>query len=295
MKSEIEWPTLAMLAVTYGLWALGTTQLATLSLWLAVPATAIAIAQYSSLQHEMIHGHPFRDHRLNALLVFPALLPPIPYLRFRDQHLAHHRDSDLTDPFDDPESNYFAPETWDRLPKVVKGLLNANNTLIGRLLLGPAIGTIIFLFGEMRALPRDRRVQVGWALHIPAVALLGVWLGMVGAMPLWAYAVSCYFAMSLLRIRTFLEHQAHEKTRARTVIIDDSGPLALLFLMNNYHVVHHIHPRVAWYKLPTLFAANRQRYLLQNEGYFFRSYAEIFKLYLFKRKDPVPHPLRPRG
>lgn len=295
MKSDVEWPTLAMLFVTYLIWALATTVVASSSLWVAVPLAAISIAQFSSLQHEAIHGHPFRDARLNALLVFPALLLVIPYARFRDQHLAHHRDSELTDPFDDPESNYLAPETWERLPRSIKMILNANNTLIGRLTLGPAIGTAIFLGTEVRDMGRDPRIVAGWAWHALALVPVALWLGWVSAMPVWLYLVACYGAMSLLRIRTFLEHQAHDRARCRTVIIDERGPLAVLFLMNNFHVVHHMHPRVPWYRLPTLYRANRDRYLRQNDGYHYRSYGEIFRLYLFRRKDPVPHPLRTHG
>ena len=52
----------------------------------------------------------------------------------------------------------------------------------------------------------------------------------VSEMPFWAYLLSAYLGLSLLKIRTFLEHQAHEKARGRTVIIEDRGPLALLFL-----------------------------------------------------------------
>jgi fatty acid desaturase len=114
-------------------------------------------------------------------------------------------------------------------------------------------------------------------------------------MPWWAFALSCYLSLSLLRIRTFLEHQAHERARARTVIIEDRGPLALLFLNNNLHVVHHMHPKVPWYRLPALYRANRDRYLARNDGYAFASYREIFARYLTRAKDPVPHPLWPRG
>ena len=32
--------------------------------------TGLAIAQYSSLQHEVLHGHPFRNQTLNDALVF---------------------------------------------------------------------------------------------------------------------------------------------------------------------------------------------------------------------------------
>ncbi len=67
--------------------------------------------------------------------------------------------------------------------------------------------------------------------------------------------------------------------------------LAFLFLNNNLHVVHHMHPRMPWYRLPGLYRANKARYLGRNGGYRYDSYAEIFRRYLFRAKDPVPHPL----
>lgn len=54
-----EWPTLLLLAVTYALWAVGTTVVWSWSPVLAVILTALAVAQQSSLQHEALHGHPF--------------------------------------------------------------------------------------------------------------------------------------------------------------------------------------------------------------------------------------------
>jgi fatty acid desaturase len=67
----------------------------------------------------------------------------------------------------------------------------------------------------------------------------------------------------------------------------------LLFLNNNLHVVHHMHPGVSWYKLPGLYAARREHYQRRNEAYVYKNYAEIFRQYLFKAKDPVPHPVWP--
>ncbi|NDV00429.1 fatty acid desaturase [Pseudoroseicyclus tamaricis] len=290
-----EWPTLGLLALTYALWAAGLFWLSTLSLWMAVPVTAWAIAQHASLQHEAIHGHPFRRRWLNEAVVFPALALVIPYRRFRDTHLAHHHDSMLTDPYDDPETNYFDGTAWERLPALGRGIYLFNNTLVGRLLIGPVIGTATFIANDLRAMRRgNRAVARAWAWHLPAAALaLGV--AMAAPMPLWAYLAAAYAGLSLLKIRTFLEHQAHEKVRARTVIIEDRGPLALLFLNNNLHVVHHMHPRVPWYRLPRLYRANPKRYLGINEHYRYDSYAEVFRRYLFARKDPVPHPIWRRG
>ena len=81
------------------------------------------------------------------------------------------------------------------------------------------------------------------------------------------------------------------KARARSVIIEDRGPLALLFLNNNLHAVHHKHPKVPWYLLPDLYRREAARFTHLNDGYVYRSYGEIFRRYFFQRKDPVPHPL----
>nr|WP_240784000.1 fatty acid desaturase [Rhodobacter sp. YIM 73028] len=289
----VEWPTLIVFAATYALWALASTVLWQLSPTLAILAAALAIGQFSSLTHEVLHGHPFRNQTLSEALVFPGLTFFVPYLRFKDTHLQHHFDPALTDPYDDPESNYLDPAVWARLPMPVRALLRFNNTLAGRMLVGPAISTWALVTGDLAAMRRgDRRVWLAWALHVPGVALVLLWLAWV-PMPVWAWLVAAYLGWSLLKIRTYLEHRAHEAARARTVIIESRGPLSLLFLNNNFHVVHHMHPNVPWYRLPGMYFANREHYLRRNEGYRYRNYAEIFRQYLFRAKDPVPHPIWP--
>ena len=133
-------PTLVLFVLTYAGWVAITGFAAGLGPWLAVPLLAVVLAQHSSLQHEVIHGHPTRNQRLNEALVFPALGLLIPYERFRDMHLAHHYDPLLTDPHDDPESNYLDPAVWARLRRPVRALLAVNNTLLGRMLIGPFLG-----------------------------------------------------------------------------------------------------------------------------------------------------------
>lgn len=289
----MEWPTLAMLLLTYAVWITGT-MLWEVSGLLSLLLVTVAVAQYSSLQHEVLHGHPFASQRLNEALVFPALTLFVPYQRFRETHLAHHYDPNLTDPYDDAESNYMDPAVWERTPRLLQALLRINNTLLGRILIGPALGTVFFVKTDI-ALMRtgDRAVQRAWWLHGAGLALVLLWLGLVGTMPLWAYGLAAYGGYALLKIRTFLEHRAHVSFRARTVIIEDRGPLALLFLNNNFHTVHHMHPAVPWYDLPRLYAAKRDHYLRRNDGYVFATYAEIFRKYLFRAKDPVPHPVWP--
>lgn len=290
----LEWPTLTLLAVCYGGWALGTTALAEVWLPLGMLVTVLTTALHASLTHEMLHGHPFRSRTLNAALVFPALSVTVPYLRFRDTHLGHHRDSILTDPYDDPESNYLDPKVWAALPPPARTLLRFNNTLAGRLLIGPLLGTVVFARTDLRLIGAgDRRVLTGWLWHIPALGTVILWMATLRQMPAWAWLACVYAALAILKIRTFLEHRAHEDARGRTVVIEDRGPLAWLFLNNNLHAVHHMHAAVPWYRLPRLYFGNRDRYLSRNGGYRYRSYGQVFARHLLRAKDPVPHPLWP--
>tara|TARA_R110000737_G_scaffold284665_3_gene291129 strand:- start:633 stop:1559 length:927 start_codon:yes stop_codon:yes gene_type:complete len=288
----VEWPTLTLLVLCYGVWGLSTTWLATVSVPLAILGVGLSACLHSSLNHEVIHGHPFRRQWLNAALVFPALTLIVPYLRFAATHRAHHRDEVITDPYDDPESNYQDPAVWARLPYWLRDVMQANNTLLGRILIGPVVGTLAFLRLEWIALRAGNRdVARGWLWHLPALALVVWWQINVAQIPLWALLSGTYLAHSILKIRTFLEHRAHMRPRARTVIIEDRGLLALLFLNNNFHVVHHMHPQRPWYDLPALYAKRRAHYLARNDGYVYRSYAEVFLRYFCRAKDPVPHPL----
>ncbi len=290
--APVEGPTLVLLILTYAGWACVTGYAGLLGPWLAVPMLAVMLAQHSSLQHEVIHGHPTRNQRLNEALVSPALGLLIPYRRFRDLHLAHHYDPLLTDPHDDPESNYLDPAVWARLRRPVRALLAANNTLLGRMLIGPCIGMLVLCRDDLAAVRAgDRTVRDAWLHHLAWGAPVVAWLALVGTMPWWQYLAGCWLALSILRIRTFLEHQAHERAGARSVIIEDRGPLSILFLNNNFHAVHHANPRLPWYRLPHEYARRREEWLERNGGYAYRSYGEVLVRHLLRRKDPVAHPI----
>lgn len=294
VSRTIEWPTLAMLVACYAGWILSTTWCVTLWLPLGLVLTTVFIALHSSLTHEVLHGHPFRSRQLSEATVFPCLGLFIPYQRFRDLHLAHHQDSILTDPYDDPESNYMDPKVWVTLPRWFQRVLMFNNTLLGRLIVGPLLGQIAFMKADWRAIRAgDASVLKGWLWQVPAVIPVLIWVAWA-PMPFWAYLAAAYAGLAILKIRTFLEHRAHERASGRTVVVEDRGPLAWIFLNNNLHVVHHMHPKVAWYDLPQLYAKNREKYLARNDGYRYGSYAEIFRQHFLNPKDPVPHPLWPK-
>jgi len=286
-----EWPTLALMIACYGVWGTATWFADNLGLWIAIPLVAVTLTLHSSLQHEVLHGHPLKNTRVNEALVFPALGLVIPYQRFRDTHLDHHRNELLTDPYDDPESNYLDPRVWRELPGWERRLLTFNNSLLGRMLIGPALGTISFVTGDLRlAREGNKAVARAWSLHAIGAVPVVVWV-VANSIPVWAYLVGAYCSLSILKIRTFLEHRADEHVAGHSVIVEDRGLLALLFLNNNFHAVHHAHPQVPWYQLPTLYRSRRDIFLKRNGSYRYPSYWVIFRKHLLRAKDPVAHPL----
>lgn len=285
MQKTFEWQTFAFAIGVYTLWV---GLLFVEVLWVAIPLIGVVIALQSSVQHELLHGHPFQTACKNAALGWVSLIIVIPYARFRDTHLAHHYDPNLTDPYEDPETNYFDPAVWQELSRATQVILGINNTLAGRLILGPLIGTLAFWRSEVRNRTTDTIRQ--WAWHLPAVAIV-IGLVWISPMSLWSYAFATYIGMSLLKLRTFLEHQAADRASHRTAIIEQGGVFGFLFLNNHLHVVHHMHPRVPWYQLPRLYAQNRAHYPRRNGGYAFQSYGEVWRTYAWRAKDPVAHPI----
>lgn len=288
---RVEWPTVAMLVFCYGAWGLTTWSLSGAFGWILWPVTVLLITLHASLQHEATHGHPTGREEIDAALVFPALGLFLPFARFRAQHRAHHATDALTDPVLDTESFYVTPEAWARTGRFQRLVLCANNTLIGRLVLGPAIDLVRFYRNEARALLNgDRAVARAWFWHLPAVALVLAWTMLVCDIPLASYAAAAYAAYGLLMLRTFAEHRAHPDVAARSVVIEQRGLLALLFLNNNLHAVHHRHPRAPWYALPRLYARARPGILARNGGYRYDGYAALFRRFAFRPKEPVCHP-----
>jgi fatty acid desaturase len=143
-------------------------------------------------------------------------------------------------------------------------------------------------------------VAKAWAWHVPACAVTLAYAYFICGIPLWAYVVMLAWpGIAFSLVRSFCEHQAVKDLGERTIVVESSPLLSLMFLNNNLHLPHHLQPRLAWYQLPAYYRAEREELLRKNRGYLMHGYREIFRRYFFKPKEPVayPHPehLRSRG
>lgn len=290
---SVEWPTIGLAVVIHAGFLALTWWHALLPWYVLMPLGAYLVAWHSSLLHELVHGHPTRDRRLNALVGGLPLLLWLPFDVYKSQHLRHHQDAKLTDPLDDPESYYVTSTTWNRLPGWRRRLLLLRNTLVGRLTIGSVLVVGGFLRQQALALlagePGARRA---WAKHLAGVAVLLGWLVLACGMPLWQYVLLVVWpATALMLVRSFLEHQARPKVEHRTVIVEAGPLMRLLFLNNNLHIVHHARPALPWYELPRAYAADPEGWRRRNGGYVFAGgYAEIVRRFAFRAKEPPVHP-----
>jgi fatty acid desaturase len=289
---RVEWPTVFLTILVYIVIGSLVWFHKEVPWWVILPIGAYFAALHSSLQHETLHGHPTGNRWINEALVFLTPHFWLPFPRYRATHLTHHNDAHLTDPKLDPESFYLLPDDWAALPGIKRTLYSMNNTLAGRMIMGPAVSIIRFWSSEFAEITHGNW-DTAWAwLYHGVASLIAIYLisGIAG-MPLWQYILLfAYPGISLALVRSYCEHQAAENSDHRTIIVEASPFWSLLFLNNNLHVAHHTRPALAWYKLPAYYRAERDRLVAKNNAYLMRGYGEIFSRFFLHAKEPVPYP-----
>jgi fatty acid desaturase len=285
-----EWPTWLLIAVIYGGWFGVALHARQLGIPLALSLLVALSTWYMSLQHELLHGHPTRSPLINALFGIAPLAVWVPYGIYRDSHLRHHDDPLLTHPDLDPESYFVAPHAWRQSGRVMRTLLTARNTFVGRLVIGPAFSIAALVSDAIGKLARrDLSDAPVWFVHGATLAALMIWLDTRCGITPWLFAgVVGYGALALGSVRSFHEHRAAVEHEHRTVINEAGLFWRLLFLNNNYHVVHHDLPQIPWFALRSVYEASRQQYIARSGGFLVKGYSEWARQYAFA---PVTHPV----
>jgi fatty acid desaturase len=285
-------PTWVVALLIYAAWGALIWYNALLPWWILMPVGAYLLAWHFSLQHEAIHS--FRG--VPAWLRFAVVFPPIglwfPFPLYRKSHSTHHRDIHLTLPGVDTESYYVRKQDWERMGTVWRSLLLFNQTLVGRLLIGPALRLWSLASKESQRVAKGDYTHLPhWGVHAVALALLFWFISGVCRFPWWQYCLLIgYPGMSLSLLRAFTEHRAAEDSQERTASVESNVIFGLLYLYNNLHVVHHLQPTMPWYDIPRYYRENRESLLKRNGDFSYKGYAVFVRQYFLK---PVFSPVHP--
>ena len=259
--------------------------------WLTIPFLSVLGAWHLSMQHETIHGHPFRRQWINDVIGTIPVTLWIPYFSFKKDHVEHHQ-SDLTHPGLDNESYYVSPEAWASAGPIRRAAYWANRTILFRMFVWTIVSTVTYLWSKIRLMLRgDKQAWFAVAVHAVGLIVVVFLVQSVAEMPLWQFALGTTYGGRILNaIRPFPEHryQAGEETRTAMVM---AGPfMSLLMLNNNLHVAHHEQPGVAWYEVPNLSARVNAVERAREAGLLYEGgYAEVFRKFSFK---PMGAPVR---
>ena len=287
LKSPGDWRTLVIAVLVYGGW-LATVFLHKQMPWWATFALLTWFgAWHLSLQHELVHGHPFRNSKLNAALASLSLTMWVPFLSFKRDHISHHNTT-LTHPELDTESYYSMPERWQHSGRFLRSIYWANRTIAFRLTIWSVFSTVQYFFADAwRAIRNVDNARSAWVLHIPGLIAVTYIVNNLAGMSMIEYLIGGVFAShSLNMMRSFAEHKTLGDESTRTAIIDAGRVMSLLMLNNNLHIAHHDEPSAPWYKVPEVAERlNAFERAQKIDALYKGGYGELLRRFTFKPYD----------
>jgi fatty acid desaturase len=285
-------PTWLVALVIYVAWILLIWDAGRLPWWVIMPVGAYLVAWQFSLQHEAIHSFRGIPGWLRFAVVFPPLGLWLPFPLYRESHSIHHRDINLTIPGMDPESFYVLAADWRRMGPIERGLRVFNQTMAGRLVVGPALRLWNLVSKESRRVRHgDLRHLLHWGVHALAVAVLFWFISGICGFPWWQYCLLvAYPGLSLGVLRALAEHRAAADWRERIASVESNVVFGLLYLHNNLHVAHHLKPAMPWYDIPRFYREHRSELSAGNGDFIYRGYGELARKFFFV---PVFSPIFP--
>ena len=249
---EFAWPTLIYgLMVVAAYWTtVGMVLLGVINIWLGVLLSAVFTYLAYTTLHESVHGSISGSHkslrRLNdGLGYLSAMVLMIPMTIHRYEHLAHHRHTNEKDR--DPDSK-LARSSGSPVQFIMSSL------------------SLYFanygFYWRHRRIHSPRSEQIVLALEI--VVAFGIRLVIV-AMGFWQEALALFVLGTLIGLSAlvylfaYIVHRPCEAVGryVDTSTIRVSGPvgkvLTWLWVFQNYHSIHHLFPKVPFYRYVEVF------------------------------------------
>lgn len=274
----VAWPSVALgllLAASY-LAAVGLALAGVISLWVAVAVVAVVTYLSYTVLHESVHGSITGNQRslrwLNkALGYLAAWIVMIPLTAHRHEHMAHHRYAN--DEARDPD--FHMGRMRDSLVAPVLAVFRAYTSQFS-------------YYARNRwasAAPKQNLalcLEVAAAV-VPRLALIaaGYWIeGLMLFVVAWLIG-----AIMLLELFANIVHRPHDRVGryidTSTVLLPRPlGKLVTwLWMFQNYHSIHHLFPRVPFYKYAELYEEIEE--IMEAKG------APVYRV-TFRGLEPLP-------
>ncbi len=248
---------------------------------ICLPVYLVAAASLHGISlftHEAVHGVLSRNKLLNRVFGIACALPVWQnYSAYKVLHLRHHKH--LGHEGDPDHYDNYTNWTW---------LVFSMHWL--RLIMGyPIYIVMIPILGFRQGTSADRRwivLEVSLLAGLIAITvnlfswhtLLHVWL-----IPMMI--INTFVNIRGMSQHTFLEEPDDPVRGTRSIL---TNPITEFFMCNeNYHLEHHLFPRVPWYNLRRLHLAINDQ-LVEREAPFVRSYFEFVREFIRKSWQRSP-------
>ncbi|HET7735609.1 MAG TPA: fatty acid desaturase [Nocardioidaceae bacterium] len=254
----LAWPTVALYVGTLGLFGVAAYGVVAggWSAWLTIPMCGAVTFLMFSVLHESTHHAVSTNTRLNNAfghLSMPFVAPYTTFPMIKFIHIEHHRNTN--EPMSVDPDNWTSQGPWWQLPLrwatidlwyLVYYLLRLHERPKRELV--PTIGMFVVVVGASAVLATS-----GYAVEV-ATFFAGQRLGMM--VLAWWFDYLPHHGLTAT--------QREDKYQATRVRVGGEGWLTPLFVYQNYHLVHHLHPSVPFYRYIRAWRRNEQAYLDRN-------------------------------
>ena len=252
----VSWPIACLLVTGLGLY-LGSSTLYltdTWPWWATVLTNAVAGYALFTVAHDTAHASGSSNHTLNTWMgriATPFFAPHAAYPVWRFIHMQHHRFTNH-DTTQDPDHYTQEGPAWQRLPRW------ATIDLF----------YLVFYMRHWGSRPaKERREEIiGLTLMVAVFAALlissGFWaLAVIVLIPGRLTIIYLAWAFDYLPHAGLHHKPAEDKFKATRIRVGGERLLSPVMLYQNYHLVHHLHPRVPFHKYVQVWRRNETSYL----------------------------------
>lgn len=253
---DVAWPTVALLVAAVSLFV-GSTALAVTEIWpwpISTLLNAVAIYMAFTVAHDAAHHAASSGSTLNTWMgrISIAFLSPVfGFGAFRFIHMQHHRFTNHDDGRD-PDHYTMEGPSWQRLPRWA--------TL--------DINYIGFYWARRASRPRRELVEtVVQSVIVLAIAVALVATGHGLELVLLYLVPQRIAVMYLAWAFDYLPHSrlhhtpTEDRMKATRNRVGGERWVSPLLLYQNYHLVHHLHPVVPFYRYLAVWRRNEEAYL----------------------------------